>query len=230
MYQRHLSSSQKKVSVSSIPTKEIFSASRLPNHRRQPQPPAVLLVIFVVSLYVYKHFRSSRAVKVEQKATSSTLVAGDFNMLEQRGELLFKQGDFQGAWSSFSSASKLAPSNPEIWNDLGLASKMLGKVDEARRCYLKALELKSDYPEALNNLAVLEMRSGDIHSAFKHLKKALKLKPAYPEANFHMALLYDQDGKSAKAVKYYRRFLKSSANFPSGVVELVKGRIVRIGR
>ena len=58
-------------------------------------------------------------------------------------------------------ALELKPDYAEAHNNLGIALKEQGNLDEAIACYRRALELKPDYAEAHSNLLfTLQYRTG----------------------------------------------------------------------
>lgn len=154
--------------------------------------------------------------------------AGDLASLKKKAVDSFKTDDLEGAWAALTSASQIAATDPEVWNNFGLVAKKRGDPVKAREAYNKALELKPDYPEALNNLAVLERDEGNGGKSRELLDRALKILPAYPEANFNMALLYDSSGEKHKALEYYKRFLEIGGSYPNNIIEAVRDRIMEI--
>lgn len=66
----------------------------------------------------------------------------------QRGMLLGGLGDNAGAAAAFERASSLAPKDPIIWFNLGLARMRAGNRAAAVTAFRKALELKPDFEEA----------------------------------------------------------------------------------
>lgn len=154
--------------------------------------------------------------------------AGDVSLIKKRAVDAYNLNDYDAASAMLSTASELAPQDPEVWNNMGLVARKRGDVVKARELYQKAIELKPDYPECLNNLAVLEMQSGNMPKAKEMLDKALKLNPASPEANFHMALISEQTGDTKNAIEHYRRFIGVGLNLPASVTDAVKEHVVDI--
>ncbi|MFA4874718.1 MAG: tetratricopeptide repeat protein [bacterium] len=201
---------------------------------------AVMAAILVVALgfFAYKKFSSSPQPPLTPLATpvqtlpagalQQSMPSGDIAAMKKRAVDSFRSDDYDTAMTSLSSASQLAPNDPEVWNDMGLVQKKRGDMGKAKESYQKALDLKPDYPEALNNMAVLERDQGDSVKARELLEKAIKLQPAYPEASFNLALLYDKAGERAKAAEYYKRFLEVSGSYPNTIVEAVRDRVMEI--
>jgi Flp pilus assembly protein TadD len=194
------------------------------------------VLIVAVSIFAYMKLKSGPAIPATLTPTASQTASGlqqqsdtqDVGVLKTRALAAYAKSDFDSAWNDMLSASVLAPIDPEIWNNLGLIAKSRGDAIEAQRNYDKALELRPDYPEALNNLGMLVMQEGNNTRAIELIGKSLKLMPAYPEANFNMAFLYDKKGEHSKAANYYRRFIEVGGNYPSNVIDAVRGRLMEI--
>ena len=189
-------------------------------------------LLLVIAYFGYTKLFSSKAPSVQAPvpSTSGAPVQGvdDLARLKKSAVDAYNADDLDSAWSSLSTASEIAPDDPEIWNNMGLVARKKGDAAKAREDYEKALELKPEYPEALNNLAVLEMQAGNNAKAKELLESAVKISPAYPEANFHLGLLYDQKGDKVKAVEYYKRFLEVAKNYPSSVVDSIRDHVMEI--
>ncbi|MDD2731078.1 MAG: tetratricopeptide repeat protein [Candidatus Portnoybacteria bacterium] len=201
----------------------------------------VSLLVLAVGYFAYVRLFSNddaskqpaptAAVGQAEQASADSLAAGgptDPTSLKKRAYDLYRSDDVNGAWANISAAVKLAPQDPEAWNNFGLIAKNRGDLSQAQQAYDKALELKPDYAEAMNNKAMIIFSQGDAGAAREMLEKALALQPAFPEANFNMGLIYDKAGDKEKAKEYYRRFLDVGGSFPSNVVEEVRDRVMEL--
>jgi Flp pilus assembly protein TadD len=66
------------------------------------------------------------------------------------------------------------------------ALALLGRLDEAKAGYRKALLVQPTFPEAHRNLGILELQRGELAAAETSLRAALRLDP--DEADAHGAL------------------------------------------
>jgi tetratricopeptide (TPR) repeat protein len=96
---------------------------------------------------------------------------------------------------------------------LGNAFLHGGKVDEARACYEKALQIRPDFAEAHYNLGNILLQSGKVDEAIAEYRQALTSKPTYAEAcnNLGNALL--QSGKVDQAIAQYQAALEIKPNY-----------------
>ncbi len=79
----------------------------------------------------------------------------DIALMNAEANMYYKAGDMVKYKEIINEVISKDPDNPELYYNLGVASKMNGEDDDAKKFYGKALELKPDYPEALINMADL---------------------------------------------------------------------------
>jgi len=115
--------------------------------------------------------------------------------LNNLGYLLFKNGDYEDATKYLKRATKLAPGNARIWNNLGLAQSESGHFDAAYKSFARAL---GEFQGHLNIATRLESL-GETRDAIKHLEKANALKPTSTEVLARLVLLYESSGKKDQA-------------------------------
>jgi len=73
------------------------------------------------------------------------------------------EGDYEGAVELISSALRLNNRVPVFHNNLGVALKQLGRLDDAAAAYRKALKLFPNYAESHNNLGFVYQEQGRIN-------------------------------------------------------------------
>lgn len=81
--------------------------------------------------------------------------------------------------------------NPEhglAWSAMGVGYRKEGHIEDALRCWRKAIELMGETPEVCNNMAGIYADHGKPHEALAWLKKALHLEPESIESNWQKAL------------------------------------------
>lgn len=85
-------------------------------------------------------------------------------------------------------ASKLDPDSSLIWNNLGLCFWEQHMLEEAEKCYIKAVSRDPNDANALNNLAQLYNSTGQPEKALNCLEKALRVNPKIPEAQYNKGI------------------------------------------
>lgn len=112
------------------------------------------------------------------------ILAGDDESLAPRrldylneGLALERQGDFEGAVTSYQLALRDQPHNVRILQDIAIALSKTGRIEEAIRHYRRALELEPELAGAHYGLAFLLLRRGDAERAAGHLRAFLARPP-----------------------------------------------------
>ena len=72
-------------------------------------------------------------------------------------------------------------------NPLGYASFCQGRLDEAIRCYRKALRIQPRHARAQNNLGAALGQQGRFDEAIRHFHASLEIQPDYTSARNNLA-------------------------------------------
>lgn len=112
------------------------------------------------------------------------ILTGDDESLSPRrldylneGLALERQGDFEGAVTSYQLALRDQPHNVKILQYIAIALSKTGRLEEAIRHYRRALELDGESAGAHYGLAFLLLRRGDGDRAAEHLRAFLAKPP-----------------------------------------------------
>jgi tetratricopeptide (TPR) repeat protein len=97
------------------------------------------------------------------------------------GLALERQGDYDGAITSYQLALRDQPANVKILQYIAIALSRTGRREEAIRHYRRALELAPDLAGAHYGLAFLLIKRGDTDRACEHLRAFLAKPPRDPE-------------------------------------------------
>jgi predicted O-linked N-acetylglucosamine transferase (SPINDLY family) len=89
----------------------------------------------------------------------------------------FERGDWRGAIAGYRAVLEADAANAELWNRLGFASKEMGEMAEASRCFRRAAELAPESVGALCNAASALRDLGRVEEALPLLRKARGLAP-----------------------------------------------------
>ena len=69
------------------------------------------------------------------------LFVSDIESLVLQGKTHLENGEFDEALGFFEQALLLDQSDPELWNNKGIALRSIGRYDEAIECFNKSLEI-----------------------------------------------------------------------------------------
>jgi tetratricopeptide (TPR) repeat protein len=94
------------------------------------------------------------------------------------------------------------------YNNLSNALYKQGKVDEATKTAIKAVELKADYGVAHYNLGNLYASQGRFDSARRHFEEALQIYPNYAEVRSNLGQLLAERGDLEAGVEYFRKAIE----------------------
>lgn len=84
------------------------------------------------------------------------------------------KGNYPAALGEFLKANELAPNNPVVHNQLGLAYFLRQRYDLAEKNFREAISLNTKFTEARNNLGRTLIERGQYKSAITELKLAAK--------------------------------------------------------
>lgn len=121
------------------------------------------------------------------------------------GLALERQGDFDGAITSYQLALRDQPHDVRILQYIAIALSKTARYEEAIRHYRRALELQPDLAGAHYGLAFLLLRRGDTARAGEHLRAFLAKPP--------------RDGEMTKWVEHARTQLAALEAAAAGVEE-----------
>ncbi len=125
--------------------------------------------------------------------------------------LLLSTGRADNALEVLNEALAVAPDNPDLHYNRGLALHVVGRRDsapeklaEARQEYEKTISLDPSHPKAHCNLGVLLEAEGQQAEAIAAYQKALELDPAFVTAGRNLASAYERLGDKAAAAAAWR--------------------------
>lgn len=128
--------------------------------------------------------------------------------LRQRG------GDAQVAMAAFASAIKVAPRDPQLFNNLGNLYKTMGETDDALGAYRKAISLKPDFADAHANFGIVAQAAGLYDDALPALQKAAILAPTMARTWSALGLCLRELGQHDAAVQALDRALAIDPRSP----------------
>ena len=100
------------------------------------------------------------------------------------------------------------PLNPAAHNNYGNVLKCLGRFEEARASYERALDLAPDCADAYNNRGIVLQELRRFDDAVDSFDQALKVRPDHAEAWCNRGVALQELGRFDQAVASYDRALK----------------------
>ena len=117
------------------------------------------------------------------------------------------------AIKAYQKALLINPDYAEAYNNMGVALRDLGKIDEAKKIFNKAILIKPDYVEAYNNLGNAYKDQHKTEDAIKAYKKAISIKPDYAEAYNNLGNSLNDLERFDEAVEFINKSILLKPNY-----------------
>ena len=128
---------------------------------------------------------------------------------ELQGDLLAARKRYLEAIAAY----QLAPQDSAIIaNKIGVAYHHMFDLTDAKKYYMRALQLKPNYAEAINNLASIYEAEKNYKQAERLYRKAIKLNPNSPLFYSNLGTSYFFEGNAKKGAEAYRRAFELDPN------------------
>ncbi|WP_420474418.1 tetratricopeptide repeat protein [Noviherbaspirillum sp. ST9] len=113
--------------------------------------------------------------------------------------------DLQRASDRAEKALEIAPNEPQLWNDLGLAAMDLGDHHKAERAFRRAMAIQPSGPEFHANLALLYITQERFSEAEPLLRRVIDLHPSLATGYEGMGMIALGRGKNEEALEWLLR-------------------------
>ena len=190
---RHVSAAARPVaktpSAPTLESRDQVLAAALWHLRVEPSAEAYLAVGELYRSHgvldaAYKHFNA--AAKLDPKNADA------YEGLAKT----WRDWGFPGlALSDASRARFYAPGSASVQNTLGTVFQALGRPQDARQAYERALVLDAQATYAMSNLCYLSFLDGRMDRAVEECQRAVALEPALKSARYNLALAYAGAGR-----------------------------------
>ncbi len=135
--------------------------------------------------------------------------------LQGLGIACLLSGDPGAAEVAFRAELRMAPEDHRAHNNLGLSLVDLGRFDEARSAYERAIELEPGRVQAWANLSDLEALAGDHAAAERARARAVEADPEDPVQRYNWAVSLRRVDRHAEAVEQWRWLLEREYEVPT---------------
>ena len=122
----------------------------------------------------------------------------DIEVYIQGAESFYSQRKFEQAATACQRVIQVKP-DARVYKIWGNARQAQGKVEEAKNCYAKAIELDPDFAEAYTNLGTLYAQEEQWQSAIAFYQKAIALQPNLASTYRNLARVWAQMGQLSEA-------------------------------
>jgi tetratricopeptide (TPR) repeat protein len=115
-------------------------------------------------------------------------------------------------------AEEFIAEHPEVWNGwflVGWANRRLGKWEEGRAAFEKALALGAEGVDTFNELSICLLELGRIPEARKALERALRLEPENVKVIVNLGAIAVRQDKTSEAAGFFRTALEIDPSDPA---------------
>jgi arylsulfatase A-like enzyme/Tfp pilus assembly protein PilF len=127
------------------------------------------------------------------------------------GSLYLRQRKTSEAITLFETATQLNPSDYESLENLAVAYRQAGRMEDCERALNAILRSGEEYPPAYNELGMTAYQKGDVAAAQGYFEKAARLDPTY---QLNLARFYKMSGDNARARAAFEAFLAARSSSP----------------
>jgi len=128
--------------------------------------------------------------------------------------------DYYDELSMWQKSVQAVPDNARAHNNIGLALKHQGRLDEAIAAYNNAIVFESDYVDAHNNIGIAMAMKGRLTEAAQYCQKAIKLDPDYFKAYNNFGIVLGMQQEYDEAIKYFKKALSMNPDYPQGYTNM----------
>jgi tetratricopeptide (TPR) repeat protein len=156
----------------------------------------------------------------EKKARAREMLRG----LDEHGYLdnLFKEAfDFISLGEEekgLEKAKAFLERHTEVWNGhflVGWANRRLGRWEEGRKAFERAIELGAEGVDSLNELSICLLELGRLGEARRALEKALSVEPENVKVIVNLGALARRQGRTGEAAGFFRAALELEPDDPA---------------
>ena len=146
----------------------------------------------------------------------------DADLFALLGMVLIQKGDPEGSIVYLENAAALQPDAVRMRNNLGIAFKRVGRLQEAEAAYRRAISIDGGYAQAHYNLGVVLIERGDFRDAAASFQAAVNLDTEFLEARRNLAHALLGSNQFAESADEFRRFLDISPDDVAANLALVE--------
>jgi len=143
------------------------------------------------------------------------------------GMLAYREGDYETAVCEINRGLAVRPTNSLYLTNLGNSLRALGRLDEARQAFERAIKNQPGYADAHNNLGTVLFAQGKFAEARRCYQTALSHKPEYPDAYINLGSVHQALSEFDEAEAALRNALRLQQGNPlawNNLGNVFKGR------
>jgi tetratricopeptide (TPR) repeat protein len=124
------------------------------------------------------------------------------------GRLDYYQRRYEEAVQKLQRASQLDPRSARVWDSLGLAFDMQGRMDQALASFETAADLNRAQPNPSpwppHDFGYLLLRMNRTKEAEAALRESIRFEPRLAQTHYHLGRVLEKEARDAEAIEEYR--------------------------
>jgi len=196
------------------PTAIVPLLNEVMQERRMYLPLAGLVMLFVVGGYSLLRKTGGRKIWPACGAVAAVLVV-TYGVVSAHRLSVYHQ-----SITLWQSTVDLQPNDSLARNNLGVAMRAAGRLQDAERQYQLAEQIRPSDPEVHNNLGNVLIDLGRSSEATAEYELALQYKPDYPEAHNNLGFQLASRGQTQEALRHYQLALAAQPDYPQALNNL----------
>lgn len=159
----------------------------------------LLLGFSLLALSSHPGARAQGQRQQQQPTPAADAPAPNANI--ERGLVLYRQGDADGAVEALRAATKRNGRDADAWYHLGLAYNRADKPKESRKAFEQAVKLRPEDVATRVGLAYSFFRLNKFREAAREAERALSINPRHAEAGYLLGAIKLRAGDFEKALE-----------------------------
>jgi Flp pilus assembly protein TadD len=176
--------------------------------RRMYVPLMAIVPWVVVACYSAVERFLQPAHKVAVAAVVTLVVAGLLGAVTVR-----RVADYKDELTIWEDAVSNQPNDPLVQVNLGTSLGKVGRTEESKQHFEKALELVPEHSHAHFNLARTLAEEGRFDEAISHYEAAVRTEMGFADAEYNYGLALASVGRTSEAIEHFEAAIKSRPDF-----------------
>ncbi|MCL1911045.1 MAG: tetratricopeptide repeat protein [Leptospirales bacterium] len=127
---------------------------------------------------------------VEQDLLNIEAFKKDSDPLIEKAYELIEKENYEKAFELFAFGASIDNENVEVLNGLGITLCEMGRLDESRIIFERALRMNDNNPATYANIAGVYWHLGDYEKALYCYQRAIDIDPSIEEVHYNIVNLY----------------------------------------